>query len=89
MKTVWSTVPTLGNFELPTIELLCTECDRRGRYNLERARAQHGDEMTLNQFMRLVANCPRDGDERRPCRIGCPDLAYMFTGAPFSDKSYK
>lgn len=82
-KATWSIVPTLGNFTLPTIELMCTECDRRGRYNLERARERHGPEMTLNQFMRITANCPRDGDAKRPCRVGCPDLAYMFTGAPF------
>lgn len=82
-RTIWSTVPTLGIFKLPQIEIICAECDRRGRYSLARAIEEHGPDMTLNQFMRLKANCPRDGNTQRPCRIGCPDLAYMFSEAPF------
>ena len=43
-------------------------------------------DLTMNAFMRMVANCPRDGDEKRPCRVGCSDLLYMFQGAPFTEK---
>lgn len=86
IKPVTTIIPTLGLFKLPVIEIDCSECGRRGRYNRDRAIERHGPGMTLNAFMRLVASCPRDGDEKRPCRIGCPDLAYMFQGVPFTDK---
>jgi len=86
IKPVTTITPTLGLFKLPVIEVDCSECGRRGRYNRDRAIERHGADMTVNQFMRLVANCPRDGDVKRPCRIGCADLAYMFQGAPFTDK---
>jgi hypothetical protein len=82
---VFTPVPTLGMFKLPVIEIDCRECDRRGKYNRDRAIERHGAGMTMNQFMRLMAKCPRDGNEKHPCRVGCPDLAYMFHGAPFED----
>lgn len=85
IKPVYSTVPTLENFELEWIEMVCSDCGRRGRYNRDRARAEHGLQMTLNQFMRMKANCTRDTDPLRPCGVGCPDLAYMYQSAPFSD----
>lgn len=76
--------PTLGMFKLPMIELDCSECGRRGRYNRDRAIEMHGAGMTVNQFMRLKANCPRDGNHKAPCRVGCSALLYMFQGAPFA-----
>jgi hypothetical protein len=88
-QTMWTKPPTLGMFNLPVIKLDCSECGRQGQYNRDRAIERHGRDMTLNQFMRMKANCPRDRNERRPCRVGCPDLVYMFTGAPFQDREYK
>ena len=86
IKPVTDPAPTLGMFKLPVIEIDCSECGRRGRYNRDRAIERHGPDMTMNAFMRLMANCPRDGDEKRPCRVGCSDLLYMFQGAPFTEK---
>lgn len=85
-KTVIDPAPTLGMFKLAEIEIDCSECGRRGRYNRDRAIERHGADMTMNKFMRLMANCPRDGNERRPCRVGCSALLYMFQGAPFTGK---
>lgn len=85
-QTIWTKAPTLGMFKLPEIEIDCSECGRRGKYNRDRAIERHGAEMTVNQFMRLMADCPREGNESRLCRVGCSDLLYMFQGAPFTGK---
>lgn len=86
VKPVIVPPPTLGMFKLPVIKITCSECGRAGQYSRDRAIERHGADMTLNAFMRLMANCPRDADEKRPCRVGCSDLLYMFQGAPFDDK---
>lgn len=86
IKPVIDPAPTLGIFKLPVIKLDCSECGRSGQYGRDRAIQRHGADMTLNEFMRLMANCPRDGNEKRPCRVGCSDLLYMFQGAPFTER---
>lgn len=84
-KPTSSPAPTLGMFKLPRIRIDCNECDRHGEYDRDRAIARHGADMTMYDFMRLVANCPRRDDQRHPCRLGCYDLAYMFRAEPMTD----
>lgn len=62
--------PTLGEFPQPMICVACRYCKRRGRYRRDRLIREHGADMTLDAFVKMVsADCRRAEDRTRskPC----------------------
>ena len=49
---------TLFDVRSPMLAIVCEPCGRRGRYNLERLMAEHGD-AKLTELRVTLANCPR------------------------------
>ncbi len=49
---------TLSNVRQPTLELVCDQCGRRGRYNVARLIAKHGD-AKLPDLAAQIADCPK------------------------------
>ena len=49
---------TLSDIREPTLTVVCAPCRRRGRYNVERLMAKHGDAKILFLLADL-ANCPK------------------------------
>jgi hypothetical protein len=50
---------TLSDLIGPTLTLVCTLCDRRGKYNVARLQDRHGDATLTDLRLFLTANCPR------------------------------
>jgi hypothetical protein len=48
----------LSDLKTPVIWLVCDQCQRKGRYNVARLRAAHGDE-SLPTLRERIANCPK------------------------------
>jgi hypothetical protein len=42
----------------PTLSVVCEPCGRRGRYNVERLRAKHGD-AKITDLRQTLAKCPK------------------------------
>ncbi|MGN7295389.1 hypothetical protein [Rhizobium sp. SAFR-030] len=72
---------TLAEFQLPTMKMICTRCERRGRYDVERLKQRFGAEAPIHQVIDAIADCPRKKLGR--CGAGCDDLVWMFQPAPF------
>ena len=51
---------TLSDLDGPALVIACDPCGRRGRYNIARLIAAHGDE-ALPVLLARLANCPRQG----------------------------
>jgi hypothetical protein len=49
---------TLTDVREPTLTVVCQPCGRRGRYNVERLIAKHGDAKILF-LLSLLTNCPQ------------------------------
>lgn len=49
---------TLSDVREPTLTIVCQPCGRRGRYNVERLMAKHGDAKILF-VLPAIANCPK------------------------------
>jgi hypothetical protein len=49
---------TLSDVREPTLTVVCQPCGRRGRYNVERLMAKHGDAKLLYLLLTL-ADCPK------------------------------
>ena len=49
---------TLSDVRAPTLTIVCQPCGRRGRYNVERLMAKHGDAKILYLLAELT-NCPK------------------------------
>ena len=49
---------TLSDVREPTLTVVCEPCGRRGRYNVERLVAKHGDAKLL-YLLDTLANCPK------------------------------
>ena len=49
---------TLSDIRELTLTVVCEPCKRRGRYNVERLMAKHGD-ARLTDLRRTLANCPK------------------------------
>jgi hypothetical protein len=49
---------TLSNVREPTLTIVCPPCARRGRYNVNRLIAKHGDAKLL-YLLDALTNCPR------------------------------
>lgn len=47
---------TLSEVHGPTLAIVCEECGRRGRYNVERLIAAHGDAKLID-LLATLANC--------------------------------
>ena len=48
----------LSDIREPTLTIVCHPCGRRGRYNVERLMAQHGD-AALPGLLATLADCPK------------------------------
>ncbi|MEY9196657.1 hypothetical protein ABIA16_001773 [Sinorhizobium fredii] len=80
---------TLAEFTLPHMALNCSQCGRRGRYNVARLIEKHGGEMPIRDFINLIGkSCDRrmQPRERQKCGLGCDALIYMFMPAPATDE---
>lgn len=49
---------TLSEVHGPTLAIVCEECGRRGRYNVERLIAAHGD-AKLTDLLTTLADCDK------------------------------
>jgi hypothetical protein len=49
---------TLADVREPTLAIIREPCGRRGRYNVERLMAEHGD-AKLTDLLVTLANCPK------------------------------
>jgi hypothetical protein len=49
---------TLSDVREPTLTIVCEPCGRRGRYNVDRRIAKHGDAKILYLLAELT-NCPK------------------------------
>jgi hypothetical protein len=49
---------TLSDVREPTLTVVCQPCGRRGRYNVERLMAKHGDAKLL-YLLDTFTNCPK------------------------------
>jgi hypothetical protein len=49
---------TLSDVREPTLTIICEPCGRRGRYNVDRLMAKHGDAKILYVLAELI-NCPK------------------------------
>jgi hypothetical protein len=49
---------TLSDVREPTLTIVCEPCGRRGRYNVARLIAKHGDAKILF-VLPAIANCPK------------------------------
>ncbi len=75
------TQKTLSDFTLPKMKLICRECDRSGRYDLERLKARFGRDAAIGDVIEsLVGYCVER--RRGRCRAGCDDLIWMFSKVP-------
>ena len=48
----------LSDVRGPTLSFVCAACSRRGRYNVERLMAEHGDAKLIDLLVTL-ADCPK------------------------------
>jgi hypothetical protein len=63
---------TLGQISLSLLEVACNRCDRRGRLNIDRLMAEHGEQPPVPELRQVIAaDCPRRIQERFPIRAGC------------------
>jgi hypothetical protein len=51
---------TLSDLRSPTLTIVCAQCNRRGRYSVERLMAEHGD-ANLTDLLATLADCPKAG----------------------------
>jgi hypothetical protein len=49
---------TLYDLRGPTLGIVCEPCGRRGRYNVDRLKAEHGD-AKLTDLLVTLADCPK------------------------------
>jgi hypothetical protein len=49
---------TLSDVREPTLTIVCEPCGRRGRYNVERLVAKHGNAKIL-YLLAEITNCPK------------------------------
>ncbi|AUX76430.1 hypothetical protein [Sinorhizobium fredii] len=79
---------TLAEFTLPQMVLTCSQCGRKGRYNVARLIEKHGADMPIRDFINLIGqSCERRTQlrEHQRCGLGCDDLIYMFTPRPAAE----
>jgi hypothetical protein len=59
----------LSDVRRPTLAIVCEPCGRRGRYNVERLIAEHGD-AKLTELLATLADCEkaRSVSRRDRCR---------------------
>ena len=61
-RAIVSEVPkdafTLSDVREPTLTVVCEPCGRRGRYNVEKLMAKHGDAKLL-YLLDTLDNCPK------------------------------
>ncbi|WP_018236753.1 hypothetical protein [Ensifer sp. BR816] len=79
---------TLAEFTLPHMVLSCSQCGRRGRYNVARLIEKHGAGMPIRDFINLMGRrCDRRMQlrEHQRCGLGCDALVYMFMPKPAAE----
>ena len=60
---------SLAEFPLPTIELACTKCGRRGRLHKARLVKEYGGEIALPDLRWKIAQCDRAGSMSDGCGV--------------------
>lgn len=75
---------TLNDFTLPQMNLICTSCPRRGRYDLQRLKKRFGENAPIHDVIEAIVGECREKMHGR-CGAGCDDLVWMFSPIPFSD----
>ena len=75
-----SGVVTLGQiaYRLPTLDVACNRCDRRGRLRTDRLMAKHGPALPIPALRRIVAaDCSRmqAGHIHDVCGVHFPGLS--------------
>jgi hypothetical protein len=48
----------LSDVRAPTLAIVCEPCGKRGRFNVARLMAEHGD-APLTDLLRVLADCPK------------------------------
>ena len=82
-----SPLPTLADFPFERIYVECSTCGRRGFYNVEKLKEEHGPGARLFDLRRVIAaTCPAmqgpNGDDK--CKVGYPELIGVHSGSPFT-----
>ncbi|MBC8638301.1 hypothetical protein IAG25_15885 [Caballeronia sp. EK] len=63
------------------IEVVCTRCERRGRYRLSRLVATHGDDFSMTDLGAVLADCPKRNESvGKRCDVYFPDLIKVMGG---------
>jgi hypothetical protein len=67
---------TLADLRAPKLTIVCAPCNRRGIYDVQRLKAQHGD-AKLTDLLQTLANCPktRSASIHERCRAVFEGLA--------------
>jgi hypothetical protein len=72
----------LQDYPLPTVNLSCRKCDRRGRYTKAKLIERHGLDVALPDLrLMLATGCPRNVLDQRgtdQCGVMYPDLADLI-----------
>jgi hypothetical protein len=58
---------SLAQFPLPTVELACEKCGRRGRLLKAKLIEAYGADVALPDLRTLIARCDRAGNMSDPC----------------------
>lgn len=80
---------TLRDFKEPFMEIECRNCSRKGRYKVARLIEKWGPDLLIRSYIAsLGMTCPKyvRNDRHGRCGIGCPQLTYMFSPAPFTEE---
>lgn len=56
--------PTLSTYPYPVVWVACRYCTRHGRYRRDRLIREHGADMSLGDFVRMVSADCRLAEER-------------------------
>lgn len=80
---------TLRDFKEPFMEIECRNCSRKGRYKVSRLIEKWGPDLLIRSYIAsLGMTCHKyvRGSKYDRCGIGCPQLTYMFSPAPFTEE---
>ncbi len=73
-----SMTPTDLLGKLTHLIVVCSKCDRRGRYRVDTLAAQIGLQGKLTDWLvEITRDCPRRGNSSDPCGARCPDLIWI------------
>jgi hypothetical protein len=64
------------------LAVVCSRCERAGRYDLDTLIARHGEGFGIPKLLRLLAkDCPKRASVSADlCGVHCPELPVFFLG---------